>query len=82
MEDSNGLQVSMGGKGDTGPTFWPGGCAKNSFCLEGCMGQVGLGWGSITRFLHHQISKRRQRFREQVEDMWILVTLAWNSKEY
>ena len=68
MEDSNGLQVSVGGKGDTDPTSWPGGCEKDSV--------------SITRFLYHQISKRRQCFREQVEDMWILVALAWNSKEY
>ena len=81
MEDSNGLQVSLGRKGDADPTFWPGGCEKDSLCLEGCLGQVGLGWGSITRFLYHQISKRRQSFREQVEDMWILVALAWNSKE-
>lgn len=50
MEDSNGLQVSMGGKGDTDPTFWSGGCEKDSLCLEGCMGQVGSGWGRITRF--------------------------------
>lgn len=32
--------------------------------------------------VHHQVSKRGQRFIEEVEDMWTFVAFVWNSKEY
>lgn len=43
---------------------------------------MGWGWVGAVSLAHHQISERRQNFREEIEDMWTFVAFVWNPKDY